>query len=132
MQQVTTFLMFTGHAEEAMNLYTSLFPNSEIRLVARYGENDGGPAGTVQHAQFTLNGQLFMCMDSPIQHGFSFTPSTSLFATCDTASEVDALFAKLSEGGEVLMPLDSYPFSERYAWINDKYGVSWQLILSTQ
>ena len=127
MQQITTFLMFTGEAENAMNLYTSLFPDSEILSISRYGEGEDGPAGTVRHAVFSLNGQNFMCIDSPPMHDFSFTPSMSLYVTCATEGEVDALYAALSEGGQVLMPLDAYPFARRYAWVNDRFGVSWQL-----
>lgn len=68
-----------------------------------------------------------MCMDSPIKHEFTFTPAISLFVTCETESEIDELFEKLSQGGGVLMPLDSYPFSKKFAWVADRYGVSWQL-----
>jgi predicted 3-demethylubiquinone-9 3-methyltransferase (glyoxalase superfamily) len=81
------------------------------------------------HARFTLNGREFRCIDSPVKHDFTFTPAISLFVDCATASEVDALFAKLSAGGRVLMPLDAYPFSRRFAWVNDRFGVSWQLSL---
>jgi predicted 3-demethylubiquinone-9 3-methyltransferase (glyoxalase superfamily) len=130
MQKITTFLMFDGKAEEAMSFYVTLFPDSEIKSISRYGENEAGPAGTVQHAVFSLGGQLFMCIDSVAKHGFTFTPAISLYATCETESEIDALFAKLSDGGQTLMPLDAYPFSKRYAWLNDRYGVSWQLALA--
>ena len=132
MQKITTFLMFDGKAEEAMNFYISLFPDSEIKSISRYGENEAGPAGTVRHALFSLSGQLFMCIDSVVKHEFTFTPAMSLHVTCDTESGVDALFAKLSEGAQILMPLDGYPFSKRYAWVNDKYGVSWQLALADE
>ena len=129
MQKVATFLMFEGNAEEAMTFYVSLLPDSEIKNVSRYGENEPGPAGTVRHATFSLRGQPFMCIDSPMKHGFGFTPSMSLHVTCDTENEIDTLFARLSEGGQILMPLDTYPFSKKYAWVSDKYGVSWQLTL---
>ncbi len=132
MQKITTFLMFTGNAEEAMAFYLSLFPGSEVKSISRYGENEAGPAGTVVHATFSLAGQEFMCIDSPVQHAFTFTPSTSLFVTCASEDEVDALFAGLSEGGQVLMPLDEYPFSKRYAWVNDRFGVSWQISLAVE
>ena len=79
------------------------------------------------HAIFTLHGQEFMCIDSPAKHAFTFTPATSLFITCDTEAEVESLFGKLSEGGQVLMPLDAYPFARRYGWCNDRFGVSWQI-----
>ncbi len=129
MQQITTFLMFVGQAEEAMRLYISLFPDSEIVSISRYGEGEEGAAGTVRHAVFALNGQDFMCIDSAPVHDFTFTPAMSLHVTCATEGEIAALFAALAEGGQVLMPLDVYPFARKYAWINDRYGVSWQLSL---
>ena len=126
---VTTFLMFEGKAEEAMNFYVSLFPNSAVTSIARYGPDGPGAEGSVMHARFSLNGREFWCIDSPVKHAFTFTPAVSLFVDCASASEVDALFARLSAGGHVLMPLDAYPFSRRFAWVNDRYGVSWQLSL---
>ncbi len=130
MKKITTFLMFEGKAEEAMNFYISLFSDSAIKSISRYGESEDGPPGTVRHAVFALNGQEFMCIDSPVKHGFSFTPSMSLFVRLDAESELDKLYAALSEGGQVLMSLDAYPFSKKYGWVNDKYGVSWQLALA--
>jgi predicted 3-demethylubiquinone-9 3-methyltransferase (glyoxalase superfamily) len=104
--------------------------DSEIKSISRYGENEEGPAGSVRRAVFALNRQEFMCIDSGIAHGFSFTPSMSLFVSLDTESDLDKLYAALSEGGQILMPLSAYPFSNRYAWVNDKYGLSWQLMLA--
>ena len=130
MQTITTFLMFDGKAEQAMNLYVSLFADSEIRSISRYGENEEGPVGAVRHAVFSLNGQSFMCIDSAVKHGFTFTPAMSLHVTCATESEIDKLYAALSQGGQVFMPLDAYPFSKKYAWLSDQYGVSWQLMLA--
>lgn len=126
-QKITTFLMFEGKAEEAMKFYTGLFKNSAIGAISRYGKDGPGPEGSVIHASFTLNGQEFMAIDSPAPHGFTFTAATSLYIRCETKEEVDALFKALSEGGKVFMPLDKYPFSERYAWVADKFGVAWQL-----
>lgn len=127
--RITTFLMFEGKAEEAMTFYVSLFDNSEITSIIRYGPDEAGPEGTVMRATFSLNGRPFMCIDSPIKHGFSFTPAISLFVTCNNEAEIDRLFEKLSEGGQVLMPLGEYPFSRKYCWVNDRFGVSWQLSL---
>lgn len=127
MQKVTTFLMFDGKAEEAMNLYTSLFKDSAIISISRYEAKEAGTEGTVRHATFTIHGQTFMCIDSSVMHAFTFTPAMSLYVNCETEDEIDTLFEKLSRDGEVLMPLNSYPFSEKFAWINDRYGVSWQL-----
>ena len=124
---ITTFLMFEGKAEEAMTFYMFLFDDSKVIAIERYGPSGPGKEGSVVHATFTLAGQRLMCIDSPVKHGFTFTPSTSLFVECDSADEVDRLFEKLSAGGSVMMPLDTYPFSARFAWIADRFGVSWQL-----
>ncbi|HDX9493594.1 hypothetical protein CN300_26985 [Bacillus thuringiensis] len=129
-QKITTFLMFEGKAEEAMNFYTSLFDQSEIVNISRYDENGPGKEGSVIHATFTLNGQEFMCIDSYVKHAFTFTPSMSLYVTCETEEEIEAVFHKLAQDGSVLMPLGSYPFSKKFGWLNDKYGVSWQLALA--
>jgi predicted 3-demethylubiquinone-9 3-methyltransferase (glyoxalase superfamily) len=127
MEQIATFMMFDGNAEEAINFYLSIFPNSGIESISRYGENAGGQSGKVLHAVFTLNGTRFMCIDSVVKHEFGFTPAMSVHVSCETEQEVDTFFAKLSEGGQILMALDAYPFSKKYAWFNDKFGVSWQL-----
>ena len=129
MQKFTTFLMFIGQAEAAMKLYTSLFKQSEILNITRYGSGEAGAEGTVQHATFTLNGQEFMCIDSAAVHAFTFTPSISLYVRCETEDEIDQVFAALSDGGQVLMPLGQYPFSRKFGWLSDKFGVSWQLSL---
>jgi predicted 3-demethylubiquinone-9 3-methyltransferase (glyoxalase superfamily) len=129
MQKITTFLMFEGKAEEAMNYYMSLFNHSEVVNITRYGADMGEFEGKVIHATFTLNGQEFMCIDSTVKHKFTFTPSVSLYVTCESEEELDNAFEKLSQDGEVLMPLAAYPFSEKFAWVNDQFGVSWQLSL---
>ncbi|WNB91019.1 VOC family protein [Bacillus sp. NEB1478] len=120
-QKITTFLMFTGQAEEAMNLYTTLFEDGEITKVMHQQD------GTVLHAIFTLKGQKFMCIDSTVDHDFNFTPSMSLYVDCESEEEIDRLFEKLSEEGTVLMPLGESPFSAKFGWLQDKFGVSWQL-----
>ncbi|MBC9784421.1 VOC family protein [Heliobacterium chlorum] len=121
--------MFSGNAEEAMNFYCSTFDQSEILTITRYGANDVGKEGSVIHASFSLKGQVFMAIDSSIKHEFTFTPAISLYVTCDTDEEINYYYERLSNGGTVLMPLGAYPFSEKYGWIQDKYGVSWQLSL---
>jgi len=126
-QKVFTFLMFSGQAEEAMNFYTSLFDQSEVLNITRYGANDAGKEGTVLHALFSLKGQKFMCIDSNVDHQFTFTPAISLYVTCDTEDEINGVFEKLSQDGQVLMPLAAYPFSPKFGWVQDRYGVSWQL-----
>jgi predicted 3-demethylubiquinone-9 3-methyltransferase (glyoxalase superfamily) len=132
MEKIITFLLFQGgKAEEAMNFYASLFENSTIEVVERHGtENPAEIPGSIQRAIFTLNGQHFMCMDSNAGHQFTFTPSMSLFVNCKTAGEVETLFNKLSQNGMVLMELAEYPFSKKFGWVQDKFGVSWQLYLT--
>ena len=129
MQQITTFLMFEGQAEAAMNFYTSLFAGSKVLSLERYGPNEPGAEGTVKHATFSLGGQEFMCIDSNVKHGFTFTAAMSLYVKCETDAQIDHLFATLSQGGQVFMPLDRYPFSPKFGWVSDKFGVSWQLNL---
>ncbi|WCK55991.1 VOC family protein [Aneurinibacillus sp. Ricciae_BoGa-3] len=130
MSKITTFLMFDAKAEEAMNFYTSIFNNSEIISISRYVANEAGVEGTVKHATFTLHGQEFMCIDSNIKHDFTFTPSISLYVTCESNDELQSVFATLSQDGSVLMPLAAYPFSKKFGWVADKFGVSWQLTLA--
>jgi predicted 3-demethylubiquinone-9 3-methyltransferase (glyoxalase superfamily) len=129
-QKITTFLMFEGAAEEAMTFYTSLFDASEIRTIVRYGPEGPGAEGSVQHATFTLAGQEYMAIDSNVSHAFTFTPSVSLYVECESEAEIEGLYAALLENREPLMPLDSYGFSKRFGWINDRFGVSWQLNLA--
>src|SRR5699024_2516612 len=130
MQKVTPFLMFQdGKAEEAMRFYTSLIEDSEITNIIRYGANESGEEGTVMQANFTLKGQQFMCIDSNVKHEFSFTLSFFIYVTCEIEKEIDLLYQKLSEGGQALMPLDDYGFSKKFGWLNDCFGVSWQLNL---
>ncbi len=130
MEKVTPFLMFQdGKAEEAMNFYTSLIEDAQITNIVRYGANESGDEGTVMQATFTLRGQEFMCIDSNVKHQFSFTPSFSIFVTCSTEEELDNVYQKLSEGGQALMPLGDYGFSKKFGWVNDRFGVSWQLNL---
>lgn len=128
-QKVYPFLMFSGRAEEAMNFYTSIFDRSEIISIIRYGPNEAGKEGTVLHAVFSLKGQAFMCIDSSVNHDFTFTPAMSSYVKCDTEEEIDKAYDKLSQDGKVLMPLAPYPFSEKFGWVEDKFGVSWQLTL---
>ena len=127
--KITTFLMFKGQAEEAMNFYVSLFENSKIKKITRYKKDEAGKEGTVMHAVFALNGQDYMCIDSAVEHEFGFTPAISLYVNCESEKEINDLFAKLSAGARVKMKLDSYGFSQKFAWLEDKFGLSWQLNL---
>lgn len=128
-KSVTPFLMFEGKAEEAMNLYVSLFSGARVEGIKRYGPGEPGVEGSVYLASFTLAGQRILCIDSPAKHAFTFTPSVSLFVDCESEEELDGLFEKLSDGGSVLMPLGNYGFSPKFGWLNDRFGVSWQLNL---
>ena len=128
--KITTFLMFEGKAEEAMNFYVSLFGDSGIQRVERYGPGEQGAEGSVKQASFTLLGRDFMCIDSPVKHAFTFTPSISLFVDCESEAELDEIFSKLSAGGQVLMPLNNYGFSTKFGWVKDRFGPSWQLNLA--
>lgn len=128
-KSVATFLMFDGVAEEAMTFYVSLFEGSKVQQIERYGEGEPGAAGSVKKADFQLAGHPMMCIDTPIKHAFTFTPSTSLFVECVDAAEFDNAFQQLADGGHVLMPPGNYGFSKKFAWTNDRFGVSWQLNL---
>lgn len=129
--QITPFLMFQGgNAEQAMTFYTSLFDDGQVLHVARYGPEGPGPEGTVQVARFSLAGQEFLCSDSFVTHEFSFTPSFSVWIETGSEEELRRLFAALADGGTQLMPLDDYGFSRRFGWVNDRFGVSWQLNLA--
>lgn len=126
---VTPFLMFEGRAEQAATLYVSLIPDSAILALERWNAGEPGTEGKVRLARLKLGDLEVICHDSPMAHGFSFTPSMSLFVACRSEAEMDRLSAALGEGGVFLMPPGSYGFSRRFAWLNDRFGVSWQLNL---
>ncbi len=122
------FLMFqNSSAQAALNLYFATLPDSRMVRVECYAEGEAGPAGSIKVAVFTLCGREFMCSDSPIMHGFKFTPSSSTFVDFDSIEELERVFGIFSDGGQVLMPLGNYGFSQRFGWVNDRFGVSWQL-----
>jgi predicted 3-demethylubiquinone-9 3-methyltransferase (glyoxalase superfamily) len=129
MQKITPFLWFDGKAEEAMNFYTSIFKNSKIGRINHYGEAGPGPKGTVMSVTFQLEGQDFYALNGGPE--FSFTPAVSFFVNCETQEEIDGLWKNLSEGGTVLMELNKYLFSEKFGWVLDQFGVSWQLNLAS-
>ena len=116
MQKITPFLWFNDKAEEAMNFYVSIFKNSKVGTVTRYGDAGPGPKGSVMSATFQLEGQDFYALNGGPQ--FTFTPAISFFVNCETQQEVDELWDKLSEGGR----------KDRCGWLQDKYGLSWQII----
>jgi predicted 3-demethylubiquinone-9 3-methyltransferase (glyoxalase superfamily) len=124
--------MFQGNAEEAMNHYISIIEDSEIISITRYGPNQPGAEGSVMHAAFSLKGQTFMCIDSNVKHEFTFTPSFSIYLTCESEAEIEKVYGALIDGGGAMMPLDNYGFSQKFGWIADKFGVSWQLNLPNE
>jgi len=121
-QMITPFLWFDGKAEEAMRFYTSAFRDS--RIVSTMP----GPGGSVMSGTFELNGQEFIALNAGPM--FTFTPAISFFVSCESREEIDSLWASLAADGSVLMELDKYPFSERFGWVGDKFGVTWQLMLT--
>ena len=115
-QKITPFLWFDGRAEEAMKFYVSIFKNSKILSLRRYGKMGPGPEGTVMTGTFQLEGQKFMVLNGGLY--FKFTPAISFFVDCSTQKEVDRLWGKLLKGGESL----------RCGWVKDRFGVAWQII----
>ncbi len=138
MKNITPCLWFESNAEEAVRFYTSVFKNSKVGKSTRYGkegfEIHHMPEGTLLTQEFELGGQPFLALHGG--PGFKFNPAVSFLVNFDPSRDtnartnLDELWSKLSQGGTPLMPLDKYPFSERYGWIQDKYGLTWQLILS--
>ncbi|WP_412027167.1 VOC family protein [Deinococcus yunweiensis] len=120
---ITPFLMFEGRASEALALYTSLFPGTQVLHMDR----EDGEHGMIRAAVVELAGQRLRFYDSPAPHAFTFTPALSLFVDCADEAELRRLHAALAEGGQELMPVGNYGFSPLYTWINDRFGVSWQL-----
>ncbi len=129
--RATTQLMFQGQAEEAIDLYTEVFAEAEIEDVQRVGPDGPGVPGAIELALLRLGDQTFQIFNSPVKHDFAFTPSVSVSVQLDDAEEIDRAFARLADGGQVLMPLDAYPFSPRFGWLADRFGVSWQLAVAS-
>jgi len=116
MQKIVTFLWFNDQAEEAVNFYVSLFKNSKVGKITRYGDAGPGPKGSAMGINFQLEGQEYYALNGGPH--FKFTPAISLFVNCETQEEVDELWNKLSAGGR----------EDRCGWLTDKYGLSWQII----
>jgi len=116
MQKITPFLWFDSHAEEAVNYYTSIFKNSKILNLARYGEGGPGPKGSVMTVHFELNGQEFIALNGGPY--FKFNEAVSFLVNCDSQQEIDNYYSKLSEGGQEV----------QCGWVKDKYGLSWQIV----
>jgi predicted 3-demethylubiquinone-9 3-methyltransferase (glyoxalase superfamily) len=116
MQKITPFLWFDGNAEEAANFYISIFKNSKMGKISRYGDAGPGPKGSAMSVTFQIEGQEFFALNGGPQ--FKFTPAVSFFVNCETQQEVDELWEKLSAGGR----------TDRCGWLQDKFGLSWQII----
>lgn len=129
MVSVCTHLMFQcGKAQAALDLYASVFPGFTVVSIEKYGPDDDTP-GLIKTAKIDFDGHPLIVIDSPIPHGFDFTPSVSLFVDFDMTADLDRAFERLGDGGDVKMPLDDYGFSPRFGWLTDGFGVSWQLNL---
>ena len=129
---VRTFLMFQEKkAQEAIDFYLNLIPNSRVETIHHFGESNPSFSDLIMFAEVQIGGQSVIFSDSPIKHAFDFTPSYSFFFECESEDELRKLAAELGEGGKVLMPIDSYGFSEKFTWVEDKFGVSWQLIFGS-
>ncbi len=134
MRDLVTFLMFCGNqhgkAEEAVTWYCSIFPDSRIAQLDRYGPHEEEPEGTVRLVSFELGGRSMMAIDSAGPHHFTFTPAISMWVECSSPAEIEMLTTTLAEGGTALMPLGNYGFSRQFSWTADRYGVTWQLNLA--
>lgn len=129
-QMITSLTFQNGKAEEAMNFYVELFDNSKVIDIKRWGNNAPNAEEKIMQARFELNGNLFMCSDSPAIHDWDFTPAVAVFIECDSENEIERLNSKLSENGKVMMSIDfDYGFSKKFGFITDQFGVSWQLNL---
>ena len=129
MTKVSTHLMFQGKATAALDFYKSIFSDFVIEQLEKYGADAKDQAGTIKQAKVSFAGHSLIVIDSAPVHAFDFTPSMSLFVDFDSKETLEAAFAKLSDGGTTMMPLDNYGFSQRFGWLADKFGVSWQLNL---
>jgi predicted 3-demethylubiquinone-9 3-methyltransferase (glyoxalase superfamily) len=129
-QACRTFLTFQGGvAAEALDLYGDVFDDFELIDIDHFGTEVPGREGTVKVARFRLANADFGCSDSPVDHEWGFTPGVSVWIDCDDVDELQRLFNRLSDGGQVFMPLDDYGFSSRFGWVGDRFGVTWQLNL---
>ncbi|RZT00140.1 VOC family protein [Aquimarina brevivitae] len=141
--QITPFLTFVGDqcgkAGEAIDYYTSIFPNSEIKRISKYAEGEaGGTPDLIKYALVSLNGTDYMVSESNYTHAWSFTPAVSLLISDDSKALIQNLFEELSSnGGQIMVPLEDYKgegdygFGKKFGWCADKYGISWQFILAT-
>ena len=140
--KTASFMTFVGDqcgkAEEALNFYTTIFPNSEIKSIKKYSEGEaGGTPELIKYGVFTLNGTDYMVSESSYNHSWTFTPAVSFFISDNSDDLIQTLFEKLSSnGGQVMVPLENYEgkgdygFGKKFGWCQDKYGISWQFVLT--
>ncbi len=140
--KTSTFLTFVGDqcgkAEEAINFYTSIFPNSEIKRIIKYSKGEaGGRPELIKYGVFSLNGIEYGVSESSYKHAWSFSPAVSIMVRDSSEESIDYLFKQLSSnGGQVMVPLDDYKgegdygFGKKFGWCADKYGISWQFLVS--
>ena len=129
---MTPFVMFQGRAgREALDFWIKTVPDSRIESLDLFGPEGPGPDGTIKRGVIVIGGQRVMAHDSFVDHAFGFTPSHSFFLTCADEPEIDRLFSALSDGGRILMPLGDYGWSGKFGWVEDRFGVSWQLELTS-
>lgn len=138
----TTFFTFVGDqcgkAKEALDLYTRIFPNSEIKKIIHYAEGEaGGTPALIKYGEFSLNDVNYMVSESNYNHAWSFSPAVSILIKDDSEKLIQSLYEALSaDGGMVLMPLDDYQnegdygFGKQFGWVQDRYGVNWQFLLT--
>ena len=127
---LTPFLMFQeGKASAAIDYYLATFPDAQVQGLERFGAGEQGAEGTVKAATLIIAGQKLRVFDSPVKHGFDFTPAISFFVDCTSEEQLRTLTEALADGGATLMPLNNYGFSQLFTWVNDRFGVSWQLNL---
>ena len=127
---LTPFLMFQeGKASAAIDYYMATFPDARVEGLERFGAGEQSAEGTVKAATLMIAGQRLRIFDSPVKHAFDFTPAISFFVDCTSEDQLRGLAEALADGGAALMPLNNYGFSQLFAWVNDRFGVSWQLNL---
>ena len=124
-----TLLMFQGAAAaDAIDFYLSIFEDASVEQLVRYGPGETGAEGLVKHARIRIGDSEIAVIDSPVEHAFGFTPSTSLVVEEPDPDRLRRTWERLAEGGSVLMPLDRYSFSDCFGWVTDRFGVSWQIM----
>lgn len=127
---ICPFLMFQGDGMAALDFYATAFPNARIDLLELYGPGEPGVEGTIRRARLAIGNQSVLCTDSVVKHDFGFTPAFSFLVDCADETQLRMLASRLATGGFELMPVGTYGFSALFGWVQDRFGVSWQLNLA--